>query len=116
MSRRKWVYRPSHPKASELGFVAYEDLYGAEPEEKKAVHAPILVDRYLEGQATIDGKDIGSRQKLREYMKRENVTHASDYGPDYGERVKRERERAEDKERRNVVGRAWWENVEGGKH
>jgi len=73
----KWYYRKGHPKANERGFVAEEDL-GAVA-EKRALDAPIVTDRYYENTAATDGTDIGSRRKHREYMKRNNVTLASDF-------------------------------------
>lgn len=60
----------------------------------QAKDAPIMCDRFMEGSFATDGADIGSRRKREEYKHREGVTDASDYGKDYGERVRAQRERA----------------------
>jgi hypothetical protein len=107
---RKWVYKPGHPKANERGFVAWED-YGGGP-ETKALDAPVMSGRFYENVSTIDGKDIGSRQKYRNYMKEANVTHSSDFSPEWVAQKKASEERQESKERREVVAKAWWQNFE----
>lgn len=61
---------------------------------------------YGNGVAT-DGTPINSRKKHREYLQRTGLAMASDYGPDFGERVEKSRERQEDKQRREVVERAF---------
>jgi hypothetical protein len=77
--RLRCVYRPNHPEANERGMVwlPYDRLHEyAPPEETQtqmAIHAPILVDRYMEGTRTVEGIDIGSRRKRREYMKQTGV-------------------------------------------
>lgn len=39
----------------------------------------VVTDLYMDGVRAVDGTDIGSRQKRREYMKREGVADASDF-------------------------------------
>ena len=106
---RKWVYKPGHPKANERGFVAWED-YGNS--ETRALDAPILTGRFFENQATIDGKDIGSRTKFKNYMKEAGVTHSSDYSEQFFEKQKASREQADAKDRREAVSKAWWQHLE----
>ena len=107
---RKWVYKPGHPKANERGFVAWED-YGNSG-ETRAVDAPILTGRFFENQSTIDGKDIGSRTKFKNYMKEAGVTHSSDYSEKFFEEQKASKERADAKDRREAVSKAWWQHLE----
>ena len=107
---RKWVYKPGHPKANERGFVAWED-YG-NSSETRAVDAPILTGRFFENQSTIDGKDIGSRTKFKNYMKEAGVTHSSDYSEKFFEEQRASKERADAKDRREAVSKAWWQHLE----
>jgi hypothetical protein len=104
----KWVYRPSHEKANERGFVAYEDL-GWES-DKKAIHAPIATGRFYENtKSIIDGSDIGSRKRYNEHNKRHKVTHSSDISPQFLEGVVKEREREDDRDRVETLKRATYE-------
>ena len=70
---------------------------------------------YMDGVKTIDGIDISSKRKRREYMKAANVVDSSDYSPEYMDAVKKVREREDDKHRREEIGRAWYKHVEGGR-
>jgi len=67
---------------------------------------------YMDGVKTIDGFDISSKRKRREYMKAFDVVDATDFSPSYLEGVKKEREREEHKDRREVVGRAVYETLD----
>lgn len=87
------------------------DQYNRAPQ---AIHAPIMVDRYMEGVRATDGTDIGSRRKRRDWMRVHGYADASDYGPDYGDRVRASRERAEDKQLRDDVGRAAYQVIDKG--
>lgn len=104
---RRYFYRPDHPKASPNGFVAQEDLGWEAPKEAK--FAPIMVDRHYENMAATDGTDIGSRRKHQEYMKRNNLTVSADFSQSYYENVKKSEQRANEKDRREAVGRALYE-------
>jgi len=104
----KWYYKPGHPKANERGFVAEEDLGSVA--EKRATDAPILMDRFYENTAAPDGTDIGSRRKHREYMKRNNLTIASDFSKQWAKQgEEREKMRAGDfdhRARKEAIERA----------
>jgi hypothetical protein len=104
---RTWVYKPGHPKATERGFVAWED-YGY-VEGDVALNAPVLVDRFYENTAATDGTDIGSRRKHREYMKRTGLAPSSDFSPGWYERQRRGAAQEQHKERREAVARATYE-------
>lgn len=92
----------------------------------RAVSAPIMVDRFYEGLTvtTADEKgqplkvDIGSRMKHREYLRRTGFTTADDYKeswkPEAMERRKRNEELADDKDRRETIGRKVYEIEERG--
>jgi len=67
---------------------------------------------YMDGVKTIDGIDISSKRKRREYMKAYDVVDATDFSPAYLEGVKKERERDEQRDRREVVGRAVYETLD----
>ena len=68
----------------------------------------VVTDRHHWGTKALDGTDIGSKKKRREYMKREGVADASDYGPRWGERVRESRERELSKQTRETVARVVW--------
>lgn len=104
----RFVYRPKHPKASEHGFVALEDL-GDDiwTQEQKTV--PVVTDRYMEGVRATDGVDIGSRQKRREYMRVTGLADADDFSDAFRAKVRKEREQQDTQERREALGRAAYE-------
>lgn len=72
-------------------------------EEHEARSAPIMVDRFMEGAVSTEGVDIGSRQKRRDYMRATGATDSSDYGKDWGDRVKGTKEREMQKLTRETV-------------
>lgn len=77
----RYVHRPGHPKANDLGMVNVLDLQGEEqPREEARAGTTFMIDRYMENaRSPIDGSDIGSRSKHREHMKRHDVVPASDF-------------------------------------
>jgi hypothetical protein len=109
---RKWIYKPSHPKANERGFVAWEDYGGS---EARAVDAPILMDRFYENTKATDGTDIGSRRKHREYMKATGLAPTGDFSPQFYENQKKSERLADAKDRRETLAKATWEVFEGRK-
>ena len=109
--RRVYVYRKGHPKANENGMVAVDDL-GEWDSEQQAKNAPIMVDRFYEGARTLDGIDIGSRSKMKAYMKATGVTHSSDFSPRYYEQVKKDKEREDRRHRRDAVARSFYEVID----
>jgi hypothetical protein len=80
--RGRWVYDEAQRK-----LVRVEDYVPP----SRALDAPFMVDRFYEGIATLEGEDIGSRRKHREYMRRNGLTSMSDYSPEYYERMRKER-------------------------
>lgn len=78
--------------------------------ERRAIDGTIMCDRFMEGQRTIDGQDIGSRQKRKRYMEANGL---ADYDDFKGAREQRAREEAAkargehkpDKELRHIIGR-----------
>ena len=102
--RKRYVYRPGHPKASPNGFVDSE-LLGQGP-EPMALNAPILMDRFYENTAATDGTDIGSRRKHREYMKQTGLAPSSDFSESFYDGVKKLEAREDRKQRRDAVARA----------
>lgn len=109
MARSVYLYRPGHPKASERGFVSIDDL-GEEP-AVRALDAPFAVGRFYENQCTVEGHDIGSRRKHREYMKQNNLTTMDDYKETWkrAEHIRKHGDPADRKARREAVGRAAYE-------
>ena len=69
---------------------------------------------YMDGLKTIDGFDISSKRKRREYMKLNNVVDTSDYSDAYVEGQKKAREREDAGHRRGVIEKAWYQHVEKG--
>lgn len=99
MSRRRFVYTHQGQPLAE----PYEvggDWTNAER------RAPVTTEAlaYQNLKAT-DGTDIGSRKKLRDYLKHTGLAMASDYSPEYMQREAASRERHEDKERHQMVER-----------
>jgi len=115
----RYLYRPGHPKASALGFVSEADLGGYE-EDKQAVNSPFMVDRYMEGVHAVDGADIGSRRKRKEYMKQNDLADYDDFA---GVREKAAKERAayyerggtekDQKERKEALAQSYRDLKEG---
>lgn len=104
----RFVYRPKHPRASEHGFVAVEDL-GDDTGHHDVAVVPVVTDRYMEGVRATDGADIGSRSKRREYMKALGLADADDFSDSFRAKVRQEREQQDTQERREVLGRAAYE-------
>lgn len=78
--RRRYVHRPGHPKASEFGMVAVDELDVSEaPVEQERSGNAFMVDRHYEGLRATDGTDIGSRRKHREYMSVHGLAPADDF-------------------------------------
>jgi hypothetical protein len=111
MSRRRWVYtRGGKPILDENGNLApVEVAIDNEPPAR----LQISMDRHYENMAATDGTDIGSRRKHQEYMKRNNLTLASDYKNEW---AKAEQERAkaftgqhDKRERREAIERAFYQ-------
>jgi hypothetical protein len=67
---------------------------------------------YMDGVATIDGVDISSKRKRREYMKVAGVTDSSDFSPEWVAKKKASEEYANSKETREAVAKAWWRHLE----
>ena len=103
-TRGKWVWDAAQQKlVSAAEYVPPE----------RAVDAPIMVDRFYEGQVAQDGTDIGSRQKHREYMRQNNLTTADDFTETW-KKARDQRIRAREGDfdhaaRREQVGRAMHE-------
>lgn len=78
--------------------------------ESRAIDGTIMVDRFMEGERTPDGVDIGSRQKRKRYMQENGL---ADYDDFKGARERRAKEQAAkargeykpDPELRNIIGR-----------
>jgi hypothetical protein len=66
----------------------------------EALSAPIMTDRFYEGVRTVDGVDIGSRRKRRDYMKARGLADGDDFSPGYYERVRREKQAEERRDRK----------------
>lgn len=97
--RGRWVFRDGK----------LVDVNEAPPlESEQAIHANIMVDRFYEGAKATDGTDIGSRRKHRDYMKATGLAPADDFSPGYYDRLRREKERAIKKSRREALERAMY--------
>jgi hypothetical protein len=100
--RGRWIY-----DEAAVRLVRAEDY--ASPAEARS--APIMVDRFMEGQRTADGVDISSRAKRKAYMEAHGVADYQDYA---GVRAKAAAEKAAkargefkpDKTLRETIGRA----------
>jgi len=105
-----YYYIKGHPKANDMGMVAAPDVGEWDPGQPMAKDAPIMMDRYYENTKALDGTDIGSRRKFREYLKATGLTHASDFKNEWkgaAEHRKRiEKGDVDHKERREAIERA----------
>lgn len=91
--RRRYVHRPGHPKANDMGMVAMDDLGDDAPQDHERSGNNFMVDRFYEGaRSPVDGSDIGSRAKRREHMKAHGLVDADDYK---GQWQKQAQERAD---------------------
>lgn len=72
MSRIRTVYR-SDPSTGEVLKFDVSDDY-----QRHAERAPLFTDRFMEGHTTVDGVDIGSRNKRREYMNSRGLVETAD--------------------------------------
>lgn len=104
----RFYYRPGSPHADSHGFVTAE--HADEDLGEKALHAPIMVDRFYENTKAPDGTDIGSRRKHREYMRANNLTTVDDFKGTW-DRAAKEREviregKHDRRERREAIERA----------
>jgi hypothetical protein len=90
----RYVHRPGHPKANDVGMVNVLDLGDDDsPQEEGRSGGNFIIDRWLEGTASpVDGSDIGSRRKRAEHMKIHGLVDADDYKGQWA-KDKAERER-----------------------
>jgi hypothetical protein len=96
-------HETGHPRASELGCVNVADL-GDEPVRLHEGRQPVFTDRYMEGtRSPVDGTDIGSREKRRQYMAATGYVDASDYSESWYANKREERAREADRQRRADV-------------
>ena len=76
---------------------------------------PVVTDRYMEGVRTVEGVDIGSRRKRREYMRLAGVADTSDFRGVWEKAAKdRQQELSSgNRERREAVERALYQRSTG---
>ena len=106
MGRRRWVYIKGEAIEVSTDYVP----------EPKASHHPLSGDRHYDGLRTVDGVNISTRTKHRQYMKDHGVTVADDYK---GEWAKAAEKRAEHyttgagdrRERRAQIERALYDHL-----
>lgn len=73
MTRRRFLYTSG-------GRPLPEPVEVTPDAEFREERQPVFTDRYMEGvRSPIDGADIGSRAKRREYMKQRGLVDADDY-------------------------------------
>lgn len=94
--RGKWIWDAEQEK------LVPADEY--RPPER-ALDAPIMSGRFYENQAMTDGTPVGSRRRYAQWLKDHDATHASDYSDGFRARLHKERERTQEKEIRETVGR-----------
>lgn len=93
MSRIVYLYRPSHPKANERGFVD-ASLVGFEDSDPRV---DIVTDRYYEGQKAPDGTDIGSRRKHQAWVKANGLVYHGDFSDAW--RAREQKHKAQEQRR-----------------
>lgn len=101
IQRGRWVWDKRQGK------LVSADEYVPEDEGELAIHAGIMVDRYMEGTVSpVDGSDIGSRAKRRAHLKLHGLADYDDFSDDFRARVKKEREREQDRKRKEAMHQA----------
>jgi hypothetical protein len=90
----RWIWDKEQQK-----LVRYEDYIPP----SHAKDAPIMLDRWYEGSHTLDGDDIGSRAKRKEYMRSHGLVDANDYSQSYHDRQRAEKAREDRREVRRTV-------------
>ena len=114
MSRVRYLYRPGHPHANERGFVD-------SAREHELIDLPVghFTDCYMNGDRAPDGTDIGSRSKRRGWMKATGVADLSDFTETTAHAAKVREDfyttGGDHKERREAVGRAYYNSRMGRK-
>ena len=99
VQRGRWIWDEAQQK-----LVRIEDY--VPPDEAR--NAPIMVDRFYEGTKTVDGVDIGSRRKHRQYMKDRGLAPMDDFSDSHFDRMAAEKKRADKKHRRETLERAFY--------
>ena len=103
-TRGRWVWDEAQ------GRLVSAEEYRSGP---KALHAPILMDRFYENVAATDGTDIGSRRRHREYMKAHNLTTADDFKGVWAKQAERreavKQGKLPDPNRREAIARALYQ-------
>lgn len=111
MSRRRFLYTQ--------GGVPLPEPVEVTPEHQTYdARQPVFTDRYMEGvRSPIDGADIGSRAKRREYMKARGLVDADDYKGQWQKDAERRQEfRRTGEDRKDWGGRlaATYERMRNG--
>lgn len=101
MTRRRYVWDDEAKQLVEVGEEWTDTPRG---------NAGPVTDLYMDGQRTVDGVDIGSRRKRRDYMKANNLADVSDFTETWAKAAK-QREAIRDgsagrSERREAIARA----------
>jgi hypothetical protein len=113
----RYVHRPGHPKANDMGMVNVLDLSEEDgPREEGRNDLTIMAGRFYENtKSPIDGSDIGSRSKRREHMKEYGLVDAGDYKGEW----EKARKAREDFRRTGDDGKPWaqrfaesWEQIQ----
>lgn len=108
----RFYYRPGHPKASERGFVAADELDTSESEPSSfAINSGIMAGRFYENVGG-PGVVVNSRRQHKEWMKQNNTTHMSDFKGVWAKAAKEREEhrkggtQADRRERREALASA----------
>jgi hypothetical protein len=89
----RYVHRPGHHKANDMGMVNVLDLGEEAPQDQGRSGSNFMVDRFYEGaRSPIDGSDIGSRAKRREHMRAHGLVDADDYKGQWAQQAKQREE------------------------
>lgn len=87
MSRTRWAYTMGGVPLAEPVKVS-EDFRGEGAERQ-----PVFTDRHYDGaRSPIDGTDIGSRAKRKEYMRTHGLVDADDYRGEWQKRAEQRQE------------------------
>lgn len=112
MTRRRWVYTQGGQPLP--GPIEVSSDWSADPKR-----CDVVTDLYMDGVRTVEGVDIGSRRKRREYMRANGLADSSDFKGEWQKAAKqREAIRTgtdNDPSRREAIGRAIYEQSKRGR-
>jgi len=96
-TRGRWVFDVAQQK-----LVPVDEYVAPSSDAKDAL---IMAGRFYEGTQAIDGADISTRRRHRDYMKANGLAPADDFSPGWYAKVKKAEQDEARRQRREVIAR-----------